>query len=96
MKFSTDSATGQEMLCGSMPGDPKMTWESTATGPASGMADMPLVGKTGSPCSAPQYTFGRSSHGYSVWCFSGLRALMPGLRWLSTPDERPVWALYSP
>ena len=97
MKFSTDSATGQEMICSGYPDDaPKMTWYSTEATLVAGMTDAPRVGKTGSPCSVPPFTFGRSSDGYSVWCLSGQRALMPGRRWLNTPDERPVWALYSP
>jgi hypothetical protein len=98
MKFSTDSTTEQEMICSGYPNDaPKMTWYSTQATLVAGMADAPRVGKTGSPCSEPPpYTFGRSSDGYAVWCHSGPRALMPGLKWLSTPDEQSVWALYSP
>lgn len=95
MKFSTDSATGQEMVCSGLPMAPTK-WYSTATGIAAGLGDHPLVGRTGSPCNEPPYTFGRSSDGYAVWCFSGPRALMPGGQWLSTPDQQPVWALYSP
>jgi serine/threonine-protein kinase len=90
MKFATDSATGEEMLCFGYPdnlsrGEPT-TWFSTTTGPVAGTADEPLVGRTGSPCSAPPYTFGRSSDGYSVWCVGdGARA-----------DGNPVWAKYHP
>jgi serine/threonine-protein kinase len=91
MKFSTDSATGQEMICSGYPDDaPKMTWYSTQATLVAGMTDAPRVGKTGSPCSVPPFTFGRSSDGYSVWCLSGQRALMPGRRWLNTPDETRV------
>ncbi|AGB21669.1 protein kinase family protein [Mycobacterium sp. JS623] len=95
MKFATD-ANGHDLLCGSVPPAKTMTWLSTETGPFVAAAHAPQVGKTGSPCNEPPYTFGRSSDGYSVWCYSGSRALMPGLRWLNTPDERPVWAVYSP
>lgn len=95
MKFSTDSATGQEMICSGLPMAPT-TWHSTASGIAAGLGDNPRVGPTGSPCNEPPYTFGRSSDGYAVWCYSGSQALMPGLQWLDTPDQRPVWALYSP
>jgi hypothetical protein len=84
------------MICSGYPDDaPKMTWYSTQATLVAGMTDAPRVGKTGSPCSVPPFTFGRSNDGYSVWCLSGQRALMPGRRWLNTPDERPVWALYS-
>ena len=103
MKFSTDPLSGQEMLCSGYSdnlsrGEP-MKWysaEAGAVGP-SAEADAPRVGKIGSSCNGEvPYTMGRSSDGYAVWCYSGPRALMPGLKWLSTPDERSVWALYSP
>jgi serine/threonine-protein kinase len=90
MKFATDSKTGEEMLCFGYPdtlsrGEP-MTWFSTTTGPVAGAADKPLVGRTGSPCSAPPYTFGRSSDGYSVWCVGdGAQS-----------DQNPVWKPYAP
>jgi serine/threonine-protein kinase len=100
MKFATDSQTGQEMLCFGYPdnidrGEPT-TWFSTADGPVAGAADHPPVGKSGSPCSVPPFTFGKSSDGYSVWCFGGGEALMPGGRTFYTPESKPVWALYSP
>lgn len=86
MKFSTDSTTGQEMVCGGAPNDPTTTWQSTASGMASGMANLPRVGMTGSACSAPPYTFARSSDGYAVWCVGdGARAA-----------DNPVWIKYSP
>ena len=97
MKVSNDSATGQEMICSGYPDErPKMTWVSAHESLVATIAAAPRVGKTGSRCSEPPYTFGRSSDGYIVWCYSGDRALMPGLKWLSTPDRRSVWALYSP
>jgi hypothetical protein len=103
MKFSIDPISGQEMLCSGYSGNlsrgDSTKWysaEEGAAGPSAGWASAPRVGITGSPCSEPPFTFGRSSDGYAVWCHSGSRALMPGLEWLSTPDERPVWALYSP
>ena len=38
-------------------------------GTASGWADAPRVGKTGSFCSGEvPYTMGRSGDGYGVWC----------------------------
>jgi len=98
MKVSKDAATGQEMICSGYPDErPKMTWVSTQASLVATLAAAPRTGsKTGSRCSEPPYTFGRSSDGYIVWCYSGERALMPGLKWLSTPDRRSVWALYSP
>lgn len=86
MKFSTDSTTGQEMVCGGAPDDPTTTWQSTASGMASGMANLPRVGASGSACSAPPYTFGRSSDGYAVWCVGGG----------SQAVDTPVWTKYRP
>jgi hypothetical protein len=59
---------------------------STTTGPLAGAADKPIVGRTGTPCSDPPYTFGRSSDGYSVWCVGdGAQA-----------DQNPFWKPYTP
>jgi serine/threonine-protein kinase len=97
MKISIDATTEQEMICSGYPDDyPKMTWYSSGSTLVGGMADAPRVGRTGSPCNVPPFTFGRSSDGYSVWCFGGGTALMPGGKSLSVPNESPVWALYSP
>jgi hypothetical protein len=93
MKLSRDSSTGQEMVCAGAYPEPNLAWESTASGRASGFANLPLVGKAGSPCSVPASTFGQSSDGYVVWC-SGGRALLPGGRSMNVTS--PVWSLYSP
>lgn len=94
MKLSRDSATGQEMVCGGSYPDKYLTWQSTAKPPASGFANLPVVGAAGSSCSAPSSTFGQSSDGYVVSCRGDGRALLPGQRPVTVWG--PVWSLYSP
>jgi len=94
MKLSKDSATGQEMVCGGSYPDKYLTWQSTAKPPASGFANLPVVGAAGSSCSAPSSTFGQSSDGYVVSCRGDGRALLPGQRLVTV--RGPVWSLYSP
>ena len=100
MKFSTDSTTGQEMICSGYPDDgtgEEMTWYLHPEPPWwQGWRMRTESVRPAAPVGEPPYTFGRSSDQYAVWCYSGPRALMPGLKWLSTPNERSVWALYSP
>ena len=94
MKLSRDSATGQEMVCGGSYPDKYLTWQSTAKPPASGLANLPVVGAAGSSCSAPNFTLGQSSDGYVVWCRTDGRALLPGRQKVNAGG--PVWSLYSP
>lgn len=94
MKLSTDSATGQKIVCGGTYPDKYLTWQSTAKPPASGFANLPTVGAAGSPCSAPNFTLGQSSDGYVVWCRTDGRALLPGRQKVNAGG--PVWSLYSP
>lgn len=96
MKLSTDSATRQEMVCAGAYPEKKLTWESTASGRASGFANLPLVGAAGSPCSAPAFTLGQSSDGYVVWCYAGGRVPLPGGDGYVPAASSSVWSLYSP
>jgi serine/threonine protein kinase, bacterial len=96
MKFAPDPLSGQEMLCGGYSenlshGEP-MKWysaEKGAVGPSDGAADLPRVGRLGSSCDGEvEFTMGRSSDGYMVWCEGGGPYDKPG--------TKPVWAKYHP
>jgi hypothetical protein len=93
MKIGTDSSTGQQMFCAA-PSTPAnaLTWQPWSK---AGWGTLTPVGPAGSPCTVPNYTFGRSPDGYVVWCYQGTQALLPGGRTLQNPST-PVWSVYSP
>jgi hypothetical protein len=75
MKISSDSSTGQRIFCAeATPGDhdSPLTWLSWDDPSARGWESLPLVASTGTPCSAPPFTFGRSTDSYVVWCEQGV------------------------
>jgi hypothetical protein len=45
-----------------------MSWDHPF---AASWRSLPLVASTGTPCSAPPYTFGISTDSYVVWCQEG-------------------------
>jgi hypothetical protein len=95
MKLSADFTTGEKMFCAASPGtdDSALTWTAWSQG---AWSDAPPVGPVGSPCSAPNYTFGLSSDGYVVWCYAGGKVLLPGGDGYVPADSWSVWSLYSP
>ena len=95
MKFSADFNTGEKMFCAAPPGtgDYALTWTAWSQG---AWGDAPPVGPVGSPCSAPNYSYGLSSDGYVVWCYSGGKVLLPGADGYVPAVASSVWSLYSP
>ena len=87
MKFSTDAVTGEEMICDGYSEDIGVygklpTW--LAVSQWWGDKDRLPVGALGSPCNVPEFTSGRSSDGYAVWCLTPSFATHP--EWvLATP-----------
>lgn len=95
MKISADSGTGAKMFCAAPPGTgaDALIWTAWSHG---AWGDAAPVGPVGSPCSAPNYTFGLSSDGYVVWCYAGGTVLLPGADGYVPAASSKVWSLYSP
>lgn len=89
MKLRINPVTGEEQVCGPI-GSPATILYWIPPQPMPGG-----VHPAGSPCvGVPNYTFGRSTDDYQVWCAYGVGLLMPGGGKLDSPQ--PVWVLYSP
>ncbi len=95
MKISSNPTTGERMFCAAPPGtdDSALVWTPWSDG---AWSDAPPVGPVGSPCLAPNYTFGLSADGYVVWCYAGGKVLMPGGDGYVPAAAWSVWSLYSP
>lgn len=93
MKIGTDAASGESLFCGAQSSPATaLTWQPWSS---AAWGTLTTVGKAGTLCNLPPYTFGRSPDGYVVWCFDGPVAFLPGGQTIENPST-PVWSIYSP